>query len=526
MQSLYKNDYFYLLSQQDKVYIEVFVADFQIKQFDQVLQEVPRVALTQFANLKNALQSISKHVVEIGTLKPRVELTISNDLLQVKVKLNVTAAELEESLPEITAEIMEALNAHHITDGLREDVLKSGLKAREEILIAQGEYPVHGEDAVINYYVLSERKPVIQQNGTADYYEMNFLDEVKKDEWLGEKIKAGEGTPGLTVTGEVIPAKPGKDKPLHYDKNTIVEVDEGDKVILRAKTDGVVTKVNGNISVEEVLVIEGDVGGKTGNIDYDGCVTIKGTINDGFSVHATKDISVLSDIGLGAIDSIVSRTGDIYIKGGIFGKEKALIQAAQNVYMKHANECTIQAGGDIHIGLYAIGCKLTGNNIYLDVNRGRIIGGEIHAKAQVVTAIIGNEAERATSISIEGFDRNAVKKELDDLVDNYRKLEIVMSRLQGDLESYQIIVEERTGNEVAAHEAIQSKYEQIRRVMASIDERRNALNTFLRTKGEGEVSIMRKAFPKTSLNIKELQKEIENTTTGVFFVKDKTLFFE
>jgi hypothetical protein len=55
---------------------------------------------------------------------------------------------------------------------------------------------------------------------------------------------------------------------------------------------------------------------------------------------------VLSAFGLGAIDSIISRTGDIYIKGGVFGKDKALIQAAQNIYMKHATDCTIQAGGD------------------------------------------------------------------------------------------------------------------------------------------------------------------------------------
>jgi uncharacterized protein (DUF342 family) len=530
MQHLYRNDYFYLQLEQDKVYIEVFKTGFLIKDFDRVLQDVPRIALTQFANLRNALQSTSNQGMEIGILKLRVEIVLSKDLLEAKVRLNVTETELNESLPEIVAEILETLEKQNVIEGVLIDVLESGLKAREEILIAQGTCPVNGDDATIRYYSMSERKPVIQQDGTADYYEMNFLDIVKKDEWLGEKIIAGAGTPGRGVTGHMLPAVQGKDKQLYYDKATIVEVNEGDKIVLRALIDGALAVVNGTIMIQEVLIIEEDVGSKTGNIDYDGHVTIKGTIKDGFSVHATKDIAVLSDMGLGSIDSIVSRTGDIYIKGGIFGKERALIQAAQHVYMKHANECTIQAGGDIHIGLYAIGCKLTANNIFLDINRGRIIGGQLHAKAQVVAAFIGNEAERATSINIEGFDRAEIKKEFDELDVKFHQLVRVRDRLQRELEVYELssekIVEERTRNDAMENEAIRSKYEQICRVIFSMDERRNILMTFLKTKGEGEVAIMRKAFPKTSLLIKELQKDIEQATTGVFFAKDKTLFLE
>jgi uncharacterized protein (DUF342 family) len=530
VQHLYKNDYFQLLCKQDKVYIEVFTAGFQIKGFDQVLKDVPRVALTQFTNLKNALQCSHNQAMEIGILKPRVEIVLSQERIEAKVRLNVTGTELEISLPEITSEISEAIERNHITQGVLDEVLRSGLKAQEDILIAQGIYPVNGEDAVISYYTLSERNPIIQQDGTVDYYEMNFLDEVKKGEWLGEKIIAGLGTPGQTVTGEMLPALKGKDKQLYYDKATIVEVAEGDKMVLRAQVDGAIVNVNGIITVQEVLIIEGDVGAKTGNIDYDGSVMIKGTIKDGFSVHATKDISVLCEMGLGSIDSIVSRTGDIYIKGGIFGKERASIQAAQNVYIKHANECTIEAGGDIHIGLYAIGCKLTANNIFLDKNRGRIIGGQAYAKAQVVTAFLGNEAERMTSINIGGFDRAAVKKELDELDEKFRQLVIVRDRLQRDVEVHEAlfekIVEVRTKNEAAEYEAVRSKYEQIGRFLYAMDERRNELTAFLKTKGEGEVTIIRKVFPKTSLQIKELQVDIEKNTTGVFFVKDKKLFFE
>jgi uncharacterized protein (DUF342 family) len=528
--NVYKNDYLYLQFEQDKVFVEVYKLGFQLKDFDQVLKEVPRAGLTQFANLKKALQTIHNESIEIGIIKPRVELVLTKDLLEVKAKLNVSKAELEEFQAEIISEIMEFINNNHITEGVLYDAISWGLLPEAEVIIAQGIAPVHGEDAIVTYYTLTERKPVIKQDGTTDYYEMNFLDEVKQGEWLGEKILANAGTPGITVTGEQILANPGKDKPLYYDRETIAAVDKGDKIVLNARINGAFAKVDGHIMVQEVMIIEGDVGSKTGNIDYDGSVIIKGTVNDGFSVHATKDISVLSSMGLGSIDSIISRTGDIYIKGGIFGKEKAFIQAANNVYVKHANECTIQAGGDIHIGLYAIGCKISGNNIFLDVNRGRIIGGKIQAKAQVVTAFIGNEAERSTSINIEGFDRDSLKKELDELVDKHLKLMIIMDKLKRELdeyeESFEKIVEERTAATDLQSATMRSKYEQIRRLIFTIDERKKALMTFLKTKGEGEVTIMRKAFPKTSLLIKDLQKDIEKSTTGVFFVKNKSMFFE
>jgi uncharacterized protein (DUF342 family) len=530
VQNLYKNDYLYLQAEQNIVFVEVFKLGFQLKEFDQILKEVPQVALTQFTNLKKALQTIHMGAIEIGIIKPRLEFILAKDLLEVKARINLSMAELENAHAEIVAEIMDYINNNHITEGIQHEMISSGLLPGDEVVIAKGISPIPGQDAKVTYYTLSERKPVIQQDGTADYYEMNFLDEVKQGEWLGEKILATAGIPGVTVTGQEIPASSGKDKPLYYDKATVAAVKEEDKIVLYAKINGAFARLNGNIMVQEVLIIEGDVGSKTGNIDYDGSIIIKGTINDGFSVQATKDISVLSTMGLGSVDSIISRTGDIYIKGGIFGKEKAFIQAANNVYLKHANECTIQAGGDIHIGLYAIGCKLTGNNIFLDINRGRIIGGKIQAKAQVVTAFIGNEAERSTSINIEGFDRAILKKELDDLNEKHQKLMVIMEKMKRELdafeESFEKIVEERTAADEAESELIRSKYEQIRRIILTIDERKQALMTFLKTKGEGEVTIMRKAFPKTSLLIKDFQKEIEKSTTGVFFVKDKNLFFE
>lgn len=137
-----------------------------------------------------------------------------------------------------------------------------------------------------------ERKPVIREDGKADYYDMNFIYEIEEGEWLGEKIHAQPGIPGMNVCGESIPAPWGSDLPLKYDHKSAFEVEEDGKTVLRSKISGVVEEHEGMVSVNHHLPIVGDVGIETGNIEFNGSVSIKGTVQPGFSVVANGDISI------------------------------------------------------------------------------------------------------------------------------------------------------------------------------------------------------------------------------------------
>ena len=83
---------------------------------------------------------------------------------------------------------------------------------------------------------------------------------------------------------------------------------------------------------------------ETGNISFEGNITVKGTVLDGYSVFATEDISILSELGVSNIDTIESQLGDVFIKGGIFGKGKSRIIAGRNIFVKHTNESFLEAG--------------------------------------------------------------------------------------------------------------------------------------------------------------------------------------
>lgn len=151
--------------------------------------------------------------------------------------------------------------------------------------------------------------------------------------------------------------------------------------------------VDGKISVGNHLIIHGNVGTGTGNIQFDGSVTINGIVSAGFSVKASQDISILGELGISGVKESESENGDIFIKGGVFGNNLTFIKAAKNIFLKHANECKLEAGDDIHIGYYALGANIKDRNIIANEQKGKIIGGMIEAKGKVSAAVFGNRLE-------------------------------------------------------------------------------------------------------------------------------------
>ena len=211
------------------------------------------------------------------------------------------------------------------------------------------------------------------------------------------------------------------------------------EIVLRALRDGAVSFQNHKICVQGHLIIDGDVDFSVGNIDFDGHVTIKGTVKDGFSVLSVYDISILGEIGIGTTGKIFSSMGSVYIKGGVNGKGITDIYADQNVYVKYANEATITAGREINIGYYAIGCNLYGDKVLIDGLNGRLISGSVYVKSQVIAGVIGNVTERETNISVHGFNRFELRKEYEDILGQYKELLGTSDKLKGNLNRYKKI---------------------------------------------------------------------------------------
>ncbi|MDQ0156448.1 DUF342 domain-containing protein [Robertmurraya andreesenii] len=459
-----------------------------------------------------------------NSIQEIVTVTISKDKMQATVNLNCSQVELREKQEFFIGEILRLLLEQKVTEGIKMDLLQGELEPQKEYIIAKGIAPIDGEDARIEYFAPTERRPTIRTDGKADFYDMNFIDEIRKGAWLGEKIPATDGSPGKTVTGELVVQKKGRDMKLLYDRRTVAEVVEGEKIVLRALTDGVLTFKDGKIAVGSHLMIDGDVGVETGNIDFDGSVTIKGIVQPGYSVKATKDVSILGELGLSKVKMVTSVSGDIFIKGGVFGQGESTIKAGKNIFIKHANNCILLAKGDIHIGYYSIGSYLKGRNIFADEKNSKIIGGKIEAKGKIVASIIGNRMERKTWVSVEGFNRESLTEQLVEKLLQYKKEALAYEGLKKHVEAYENskLTEEEHLEYLRMLDDLDAQLAKV----SELDENCKEIANLLEVKGEGEVTIKEVAYPETFIEIQKIRKRISSEVKGTFYIDKGVLRFE
>ncbi len=523
---IFINDHFAISLDNTNILITVMQPGYEIKEFSRITEMFPRLKLTGYGALSKALVSADKSAVMIGVWRDKIEMELSKDEMSAYVKLNMTAAELQTERADLANEIIALLNRHEIRNGILREIFTMPLEPVQKILVAQGIPAVHGTDAEIRYYEMGEKKPEMKTDGSVNHYELNLIDQVYKGDWLGEKIPPTQGKPGVTVNGKPLKPKDGHDKRLKFDPRTVEEVDEGHRVILVAKVNGAVRYRDGKVAVDNHLVIGGNVDYSTGNIDFEGFVTIEGTVEDGFVVIADRDITINGEMGIGAVGRIESRSGSILIKGGVNGKGTAEIVAANNIFVKFANEANLTAGQSINVGLYALDSILKSKKIYTHPQMGKLIGGEIHAEHQVVTGSIGNKFEKRTLINVKGFERMNVKEELDNILVRYKELVKEADAIRRQVEIFEANMSRLDEKAIDTYKMLSQQYEGFLDEALKLNGTIEELQEILRTRGEGEVKVLQTVYPKTMLEIKNMQKRIKDMTTGSFYVKDRNMHFE
>jgi hypothetical protein len=283
--------------------------------------------------------------------------------------------------------IRDALAGKKISVGIDEALIRQ-LAAKPvyhvDMKIAEGVPPVHGENAVINPLVRTEKdiRPKEMEDGTVDYKDLGIVQTVRKDDVLCEKIPATQGEPGMNVYGAAISARPGKDIPLPAGKNT---VPSADKLQLLAACDGHADIVNRKIQVLNTFTVSGNVSNSTGNINYLGNVVVDGSVLTGFAVQATGNITINGTVEGADIDA----GGNIIIKEGVNGFSKGSVKAGGFIKTKYIQSGIVQAGGNIEAAFILHSKVQSGGNIFLLGARGTLVGGEVSAMKSINTMLAG-----------------------------------------------------------------------------------------------------------------------------------------
>ena len=330
-----------------------------------------------------------------------------NDYIRVTVSIDSLEAYLDVTFPPMdTEEITERDIIHRVLEAgviynIDYEKIKQIVQHRifvEKEVIARGKEPYIGEEAQIVLEVDTEisSEPLVKEDGSVDYRQINLLKTVEKDQLLAEKIPASKGQDGMNVLGEVIDST-GKDKPLPQGENTYIS-DDG--LSLYAAVSGRIVHKKNRLSVENKLKIRGDVDYSTGNIEFTGDINISGDVLTGFKVKTEGDIRIRGVVE-GA--ELISTKGSIIVSRGVIGQEKARILAAKNVHAEFINEATIEAGHNVTVSEYIMNSIVSADNeIQAIKGRGSIIGGKLFAEKAIEAKNIGSASYLRTEVKVGG----------------------------------------------------------------------------------------------------------------------------
>lgn len=271
-----------------------------------------------------------------------------------------------------------------------------------EIIIAEGVHPQKGKAEDAKWFIdLSEETKIQIVGDQADFRDIKQIAQVKAGDPILEVIPAEKGAPGVDVLGKPIEGLPGDDLELKWGEN--VEFDKSSR-ILRAKVAGRVRSATGMVWVDPIYKIEGDVSFSTGNVNFEGDVSIQGNVQDGFEVKAARNITVYGSV----FASTLIAGGTITIHEGVNGHGQAKLTAGGSIAAKYVKDATLTVGGDLRVTSEVFSSSIRVNG-KIFVTRGTIVGGEVVALRGIDVRTLGSPMQVPTKVTV-GVDPEIEKR--------------------------------------------------------------------------------------------------------------------
>lgn len=397
---------------------------------------------------------------------------ISADKMAASLKL---LPPTDGSTPEYETIMEQVTGEWGIQFGLDEEALKGAVSTKQYYIpveIALGQEARQGQNGRIDllFNTVNDYKPIILEDGSVDYRNLNIFTEVRAGDVVAVRIPAEQGIPGKNVLGEAIHAKDGTEAKIPRTKNVNM-ADDG--ISLVSTKDGRVELERGVIVVSDVFVVNGDVDMGIGNIDFRGDVKVSGGIIAGLTIKADGNV----EIG-GTVEGAEIYAGnDIILRKGIQGMGKANIKAGGNVISRFIERCTIEAGGDVCSDYIVHSNVKTNGSVILRGRRGRLIGGYTRAGKEVIARTLGTPTGEKTIIELNMSVeiRNALKAKIEEIEKLQSQINKVLELLkisegrQNDSEENKLMHEKL----ISSHEYLIDEYEAVRVEIEKLEQRLN-----------------------------------------------------
>lgn len=290
----------------------------------------------------------------------------------------------------------------------------------KKIIVARGREPLAGIDGYLQFHFDRSNlkpKPKIMEDGSVNFKQLDKYRLCNRGDVLVTTVMPREGSPGTDVFGKpVMPAKPKEAVAIPMGKGTVMS-DDGLHLI--ADESGQLLILEGKINISPQLEIDGNVDNSTGNIEFNGQVTIRGNVTSGFTVKAKGTIEVT---GVCEAATLISEKGSIVLGGGAQGGGKAILTAAQDITAKFIESCTVEAGGNImadSILKSQVKCEGT---VTLAGKNGLLVGGSLTTGHRLIARTIGSPMGTATEVEVGGNPQEMTRHA--SLVEEYNSLRV------------------------------------------------------------------------------------------------------
>ena len=354
-------------------------------------------------------------IIVAKRLPGQVSISLDKEMMQAEALLTAPFA----GAPVVLTDIKTALERSGVVQGHDQQAMSKLLEAVGRLppggeisgVVARGVPAINGADSRFERLVELPTDRILRPQlieGSQDQVDLHDLGEqvsVQKGTPIMRRIAPENGIPGFKVTGELIPAKPGKVLPLQPGKGTEIACSDPD--LLLAAQDGLPSVMPQGMQVDDVMTIK-QVDARHGHINFSGAVIITGNVCEGMKVKSGSSVMIGGTVESAHIEAAL----DVTVACGIIGHSMAnhldscQVHAGGTIRAKFAQNATLTAEKGVEIASQLLLCHVQTPGVVRVADsgglRGTLLGGDVQAGESIVVVNLGGAADNTTHVAIRG----------------------------------------------------------------------------------------------------------------------------
>lgn len=450
-------------------------------------------------------------------IKVNAPIVVADDGMEVRMDIYARSAtgrnvEIEH--------VLAALAVKKIVHGFDQDLIQEYLSKTlaicseeqigclKQVVVARGTPPQEGEAGSLTISRGEKSAGAELSNGRIDFHERDYPWNVKMGEKVGILIEAKPGAAGTPVYGGTVELEPPED--IELELEGLHKELSGDLLV---DLDGALIISGNRIAVVDLLVIDGDVAHRTGNIHSKTAVHVKGYVERGFVLESQQEIIVDDNVE----DATVrSDNGSVVIKGGVRGNDSNIFSPS-DMDVGFVENASVHADGNLNITGCVINSRVTSNAAVVigGGKRSTVVGGELSGYKMIEVEELGSSAGTETIV------RLAIKmKDRKELIQLYKDIDVVKEELEhiNQIEYHHQRLPKEDTEEVLQKVAI--KQQQLRAKISALEEKKTIVKVQLEESESAKISVRKAVFPGVVVYFNDHSYKVERELGAGSFVYD------